>query len=206
MFEDVCVPCSDQFCFDEGEWVKIAKQFDFNPYRETEHIGAGYYADVYDIGRGRVLKITRDPSDFKMAEKIRKEPLFGFVRIYDVCRVAGYKCIVAEKMARPIKSDETWCEFIKTTTRHGKRDPVQNWLFWMDKASDEDREFYKVQIGWLEMVAEQCLDRNYAFADLHSDNVMLDAQGCAYITDMGCAYSNWDDAYRDDRDWSDYHD
>lgn len=188
MNNDVCVPeefeCAEDMT--PFAWIKIAKRLGISPDKELDWLGGGVYANAYDIGDGRVIKISSDESDYRLAQYLYGKSLFGFVRLYDVFEIDGHRCTVSEKMYRV---DRHWEKFMKLTD--DIRDPVKNFLWWEDKADPALREEYGVQIGWLELVAEICLDHNIAFSDLHWENIMQDSMGCVAITDLGCSYEGW---------------
>jgi hypothetical protein len=153
----------------------------------VEEIGEGSYGTAYDIGKGRVLKITTDEVEAGIANYILslKKNFKHIAKIYDVfttkeLKRSGYFFIVM-KMYEPLDDidQEEFDEAASIYDNGGdvKEETEGTNATWRRKV----RKYYPM----VKAIDEECRKVKILAGDIHSGNVGWDKNGNLVLFDIG---------------------
>lgn len=175
-------------------WLALRERLDIHGNLIPKFLDSGAYASVYDLKDGRVLKITRDPSDAATMQSIMNDPSKYIVRVHDVCEFEFIKrhsawnhslyFIVADKLEEPSCD---WRNFAWDVS--GSWDGLRNLVPWQVRRSQNQVQFSdhcRDKWTWLMKVAKELKKRGISWRDFHGGNLMYDSNRRDYVLmDLG---------------------
>lgn len=157
----------------------------------VEHfLGSGYYGNAYATTDGRVLKITRDESEYAMGMQLKEKNYRHIVRIDDafIIQTADRElyALIEEKLEIPKElktflSDTYLGHTLRSYSQGGqdKRDVLSK----IDKA----RELYPEHSKWVDQMwalYQDCMDAGFVNVDSHNENIGM-KDGIIKLFDTG---------------------
>jgi hypothetical protein len=174
----------------------IANQLGYNSVR---YVGQGNFGLAYDVGDGKLLKITTDRSEAINANKLRQKPMTKhIINYYDVRRIKTpkdkkYYSIVMDKVS-PLNSDYSFYSGIykiflnPDISDKDTFDYVFDYLerYKSEEEFDELLSFYKTKLqSQRQSILKEFKKYGVPVLDAHSNNVGFDIDGNFVFFDIG---------------------
>lgn len=174
----------------------IAKQLG---YGSTKYVGSGNFGLVYDVGDGKLLKITTDRSEAINANKLRQKPMTKhIINYYDVRRIKNpkdekYYSIVMDKVS-PLNSDYSFYSGIFKIFLNpdiSDKDTFDYVFDYLERYKSEEEfdkllSFYKTKLQpQRQSILKEFKKYGVPVLDAHSNNVGFDIDGNFVFFDIG---------------------
>lgn len=174
----------NNYCFNKKDFNRLVKSVGVSKdVLDRSWIGCGEYSDVYDIGGGKVLRISNYP-EYELASYLKDNPTYGFVKVFDAFEVEDYSIAVCEKLY-PIRIEGiAWGNFIRC---FGNYDPLSMY-FEAEEWLKKTRYLYEIELEHFDKVVQSCVESGIRIEDLHSENWLMTKDEEIVICDLGFAH------------------